>query len=126
MKEKLKRIASNTIVILSLIVLFSLAFTKLTTGHANVFGYRVFYIMSESMEPTIMTNQFTIAKAISPEDVKVGDIIAYDRGDIVVIHRVIGINESKEGRAFYFQGDNNDFVDDPVYEEQILYEIVVY
>ena len=126
MKEKLKRIASNTIVILSLIVLFSLAFTKLTTGHANVFGYRVFYIMSESMEPTIMTNQFTIAKAISPENVDIGDIIAYDRGDIVVIHRVIKIEKTEKGSMFYFQGDNNDFVDDPVYEEQIMYEIVIY
>ena len=126
MKEKLKRIASNAIVILSLIVLFSLAFTKLTTGHANVFGYRIFYIMSESMEPTIMTNQFTIAKAISPEAVEIGDIIAYDRGDIVVIHRVVEVDVTATGRVFYFQGDNNDFVDDPVYEEQIMYEIVIY
>ena len=49
-----------------------------------------------------MTNQFAIAKAISPEDVKVGDIIAYDRGDIIVIHRVIEIDDTEEGRTFFF------------------------
>ena len=126
MKTKLKSIASNALVIVSLVVLCSLAFTKITTGHASVFGYRIFYIMSESMEPTIMTNQFTIAHTISPENVEVGDILAYDRGDIVVIHRVIEVDETAKGRVFYFQGDNNDFVDNPVYEEQIMYEIVVY
>lgn len=124
--EKVKKVFSNLVVILSIAVLGSLLFTGVTTGRPNVFGYRVFYIMSESMEPTIMTGQLAVAHKIDAEEVEVGDIVAYDRGDIIIIHRVTDIDESETGRVFTFQGDNNDFADEPVTAEQIMYEIVVY
>lgn len=124
--EKVKNICSNAVLVLAILVIGSLLVTGITTGRPNVFGFRVYYIMSESMEPTIMTGQIVVGQTIDADDVKIGDIIAYDRGDMVVIHRVIGIKNTDEVREFYFQGDNNDFVDNPVTDSQIMYKIVVY
>jgi len=42
-----------------------------------------------------------------PEDIQLGDIISYQYGDSVIIHRVIEINEDEQGRYYIVKGDNN-------------------
>src|SRR3989344_2188940 len=43
----------------------------------------------------------------SPDDIQLGDIISYQYGDSVIIHRVIEINEDEQGRYYIVKGDNN-------------------
>ena len=43
----------------------------------------------------------------SAEDIHVGDIVSYKKGDSRIIHRVIYIGEDEDGTYFVLKGDNN-------------------
>lgn len=108
----------------------SFLITGKTTGKPNVLGYRHFYIVSGSMEPTIKTQQFVMSKIIDSDEVHEGDIIAYKdkKSNDIIIHRVVKIKEGETGsRLFIFQGDNNTAPDPyEVTEDMIMYEVIWY
>ena len=60
-----------------------------------------------SMQPTLWTGDLVLARRAG--SYVLGDVVAYHPPDTdgLVIHRIVG----REGDAFLFQGDNNDWVD---------------
>ena len=92
----------------------------------NFLGYSVNLVMSESMEPTIMTGDVVITKQIKFEDVEVGDIVVYkhtyENGNYkAIIHRVIG----KTDDYLIFKGDNNQEQDPwKVYPEDVRAKVI--
>ena len=125
--SKVRNIVWNIVTAVSVLILLSLAGNKLLTGWSSVFSYRVFYIMSESMEPEIGVHDLVIGEYV-PEDeqLEIGDIYAYRRecpfGTEIIIHRLISATE--DGR-YQFKGDNNELPDaEPVEMEKIGYRIV--
>lgn len=127
MKDKATKVFWNVMTAIAVVVLMSMVISKAVTGWSSVFSYRVFYIMSESMEPVIAENGIVIGKVLSKDEKpQVGNIYAYKRdgmlGQEIVIHRLIAITE--DGR-YRFQGDNNELPDEALVErEDIGYEIV--
>ncbi len=76
-----------------LVLVLSLGITKAVTGWSGVGPYRVFFIMSGSMEPEIHKHQLVLAKRLSVRETLVpGDIYAYKKrawfGEKIVIHRL--------------------------------------
>ena len=47
----------------------------------------------------------------SPEEIKVGEIIAYDKGDTRIIHRVVEVGKDNKGWFAIAKGDNNLIAD---------------
>nr|DAM80325.1 MAG TPA: signal peptidase I, archaeal type [Caudoviricetes sp.]DAY33108.1 MAG TPA: signal peptidase I, archaeal type [Caudoviricetes sp.] len=127
MKDRLKKGFWNVLMAIAIIVLASMIISKAVTGWSSVFSYRMFYIMSESMEPVIAENSLAIGKVLSDSEMlQVGNIYAYKRdgilGQEIVIHRLIAIME--DGR-YQFKGDNNELPDEVLVErEDIGYEII--
>ena len=127
MNDRLKKGFWNVLTVIAIIVLASMIISKAVTGWSSIFSYRVFYIMSESMEHVIAENGFVIGKVLSKDEkLQVGNIYAYKRdgilGQEIVIHRLIAITE--DGR-YQFQGDNNELPDEVLVErEDIGYEII--
>ena len=79
-------------------------------------------VSSGSMTPEINTGDIVMWKKTKcSNDLQVGDIAIYVRGDHCIIHRVQNISVDKNGsRIFEFKGDVNEVPDpDPVYPEQI-------
>ena len=72
----------------------------------NFMGYEIFNVVSGSMEPTIPVGSIIYVKEIDPVDVESGDIIAFESGDSVIMHRVVD-NKRVEG-AFTTKGDANN------------------
>ena len=72
----------------------------------NFMGYEIFNVVSGSMEPTIPVGSIIYVKEIDPVDVESGDIIAFESGDNVIMHRVVD-NKRVEG-AFTTKGDANN------------------
>ncbi len=74
-------------------------------------GYKPVYIVSGSMEDTILKHSVVILKKAGYEDVKDGDIITYKIGNTYVTHRLIGRDEEafekNESRYLITKGDNN-------------------
>lgn len=113
----------NVITWVSLILLTSFVFTGIFTGKPSMFGYRVFYVPTTSMEPTIMSHSFIVAKTVDADDVQPGDIVTYYRMDDkkVICHRIIAKTEG----GFIFKGDNNQKEDPlPVENEAIGYRVI--
>ena len=79
-------------------------------------------VSSGSMTPEINTGDIVMWKKTKcSNDLQVGDIAIYVRGDHCIIHRVQNISVDRNGkRIFEFKGDVNEVPDpDPVYPEQI-------
>ena len=72
----------------------------------NFMGYEIFNVVSGSMEPTIPVGSIIYVKEIDPVEVESGDIIAFQSGDSVIMHRVVD-NKRVEG-AFTTKGDANN------------------
>jgi signal peptidase len=77
------------------------------------------------MYPTIRENEAITVEPVTPQDVKVGDIILFRSGESVVAHRVMRI-EKVEGKAsrFILREDTWGTLDEPVEAEQILGKVV--
>jgi len=87
-------------------------------------------IATGSMEPGIKPGDIILVERIvdmeGVNDLKVGDIIQFERDGILISHRIIEINnDQKEGINFITKGDNNSDKDsDPVKLENIRGKIV--
>ena len=123
-KKQISNILSICLILFFISVISSSFITKQITGKSTVFGYKPFYIMSESMDPVIKVGHIVISKPINADDIDIGDIIAYKTPSKTVIHRVIKINDDG---TYEFKGDNNKIQipsDIHVKANQIQYKIV--
>ena len=72
-------------------------------------GYQIFNVVSGSMEPEIPIGSVIYVKEMDPVDIEKGDVIAFQSGDSVVMHRVTD-NKVVEGK-FSTKGDANNSED---------------
>lgn len=79
------------------------AFLPLTVP--RLMGYEIYQVVSGSMEPEIPVGSAIYVKAVQPEEVEAGEVIAFGRGGSVVTHRVEE-NRYVEGE-FITKGDAN-------------------
>ncbi len=86
-------------------------------------------VVSRSMEPTIHVNDLIVVTRASPEDIKVGDIIVFKsplNPDIYIVHRVIQVIKSDDKIYFKTKGDNNNYPDRWVVDQDDLVGKVLY
>lgn len=127
--SKIRRIMQDLFIVICIVVIASMIISKILTGWSSIFSYRVFYIMSESMEPQIDTNQLVLGEYVAEdEELEIGGIYAYRRdgiwGEEIIIHRLI---EKTEDGKYRFKGDNNYLPDiELVEDEDIGYKIIIY
>ena len=72
------------------------------------FGFGVSVVMSPSMEPVLHTNDLIFVTEQDSYDVD--DIVVYQEGKMLVIHRIISI----DGDNVITKGDANNIADEPV------------
>ncbi len=78
---------------------------------SRLLGYRVFNVLSGSMEPNYSVGDLIFVKQVDPSEVKVDDPITFVLNEnlVVATHRVIKIDT--ENQRFYTKGDANDIPD---------------
>lgn len=124
----MRRIISSiyNIVFTIIIILFlSYVITGATTGKPSMFGYRVFYVPTQSMEPVIMSHSFIVGEPVREDDLRVGDIATYYKKKYgkPICHRIVAKGEA----GYSFKGDNNEEMDpETVFYDEIQYRIVWY
>ena len=80
------------------------------------------YADTGSMLPTFGENANGIRIVpSSAEQIKIGDIISFEKGDMLIVHRVIDKGVDEKGIYFITKGDNNPETDGKVYFENIKY-----
>ena len=113
---KLGKILST---IICIIILFLIIFnvTLMVESYINpnelpsFLGIKSFVIVSESMEPTIMTEDVIFITNTSRESLEVGDIISFRIGDYINTHRIIRIEQQNGEEVYITKGDNNNAED---------------
>lgn len=136
--EKFKRIFRIIKgIINTLIVLVVLAFVLLvclqrfSNNKISFLNYRIFTVVTGSMEPKYKIGDVLIAKEKDPSEIKVGDAISYlaQKGEIknnVVTHEVVNITKNENGEYLFHSKGLVNLVEDPVVHEDQLYGVVVY
>lgn len=105
--------------ILAVLILVAIFATCIPLSVPIMLGYKVYNIVTPSMEPAIGVNSVVYVKALPAEEVQVGDVIAFYRDGDVVTHRVTQ-NRQVEG-FFNTKGDANAQEDvDPVYYRNLI------
>lgn len=80
------------------------------------------YAETRSMIPVLdsASNGIRI-KPVSEAQIKVGDIVTFERDSNLIVHRVIEIGEDDLGKWFITKGDNSNFVDGRIRFKDIKY-----
>ena len=110
----IRKTAKSILIFLLLSALMSCAVT-LISNHGdftkmNVFGFRLSIALSQSMEPTILTDAICLTD-MRPQEYKIGDIIVFrhfyaeEQINALICHRIIEITP---GGRFITKGDNNE------------------
>ena len=122
--RKITKILVNVFTWVLLLILVLVIYGKLivTFGnnrYPNYFGYTFFEVASGSMKPTLKINDVILVK-IGNENLKKGDIIAFNTDDAIITHRILFIDD----RIITVKGDNNNVVDQPIVVDQVIGKIV--
>lgn len=136
--EKLKKIFKIIKGIINIVVvLVVLAFVLLvclqrfSDNKISFLNYRMFTVVTGSMEPKYKIGDVLIAKEKDPSEIKIGDTISYlaTKGEVknnVVTHEVVNITKDEDGTYLFHSKGLANLVEDPVVNENQLYGVVVY
>ena len=103
---------------------------RFSNNKLSIFNYRMFTVISGSMEPKYKIGDVLIAKEVEPEDIKVGDTISYlgtrnSFKDKVITHQVVGI-EKVDNKIYFRAKGLANMVEDPIVSSDQLYGKVIY
>jgi signal peptidase len=96
----------------------------------TLFGYHAYIVYGGSMTPSLRLGSVAVAKPVSPEELRVGDVIArrWSPDSSAVLHRIVDITIDDGQYVLVTQGDQNGRPDpDPVFVEgkgdKIIYAV---
>ncbi len=117
-KETIKNVASiilKTIAIVIIILLIITLVRSLVFKKTDIFGYRIYLIMSGSMEQEISVEDAVLIK--ETDNLQKGDIIAFQNGNSVTVHRIVNIKTEGNKKLYQTKGDNNNIEDSNLVEQ---------
>lgn len=127
----IKKIVNVVIVLLVMSFLLIVCLQRFSNNKISFFNYRIFTVVTGSMEPKYKIGDILIAKERDPSEIKVGDAISYlaTRNEIkgnVVTHEVVNITKDKDGSYLFHSKGLVNLIEDPVVHEDQLYGVVIY
>lgn len=93
---------------------------RLSGKNTGLFGYRLYYVVSGSMEPTLHVGDVVLCRERGPEQLHNGDILVYDGKDgelagKTITHRIIEEPSEVNGSwQIKTQGDAEGTIPDPL------------
>ena len=84
----------------------------------RIFGIEIYGILTGSMDPACPTGTLVYVKSVNPESLQEKDIVTFQKGNLVITHRVVKNDVQKE--ELITKGDANNANDiQPVAYKQI-------
>lgn len=83
-------------------------------GYPGLAGYRIFNVLSGSMNPTFAPGSAVITSEVDPANLKIGDVVTFkvpEEQDMIVTHRIVRINNEAGQMSFITRGDANNSED---------------
>jgi len=127
----IKGIINTIVVFLVLSFVLVVCLQRFSDNKISFLDYRMFTVVTGSMEPKYKIGDVLIAKEKEPSEIKIGDAISYlaTKGEIknnVVTHEVVDITKDENGAYLFHSKGIANIVEDPVVHEDQLYGVVVY
>ena len=128
-KSKLKTLGSvliTLLVILELLVIVFIVFSKISGNVPSAFGYQLYVVVSPSMEPQIEVGDVILSKEYDGEALKVGDVVTYlgktgDMSGKMITHEIVRI----DGDEIVTKGTANQTEDPPISKSDV-YSVMLY
>lgn len=110
-------------------ILFVVMLQRVSNNTIALGGIRIFNIISESMIPKYNIGDVLVVQDVAPENIKVGDDIAYIGQEStfnqkIVTHQVIKIDYKDGEYIFHTKGIANILEDPLVHENQVFGKVV--
>ncbi len=111
---KMAQVVSTVLLICCTLLCFMVVLNAAVAKDANLFGFRLFYVVTGSMEPTLPVGSLLVVG--QTDHFEVGDVITfYSREESIAgypnTHRIIGIQGTGAERSFLTKGDFNAVAD---------------
>lgn len=129
---KIIKTTIKTFVIMILIAfILVVCLQRFSNNKISIFNYRMFTVVTGSMEPKYTVGDVLISKEVEPSTIKVGDVVTYlgTKGDFygkVITHQVVSITKGTDGKYIYKTKGLANLVEDPSITEDQLYGVVIY
>lgn len=117
MPDLIKKICN----IISWILIIVIVFCAVFLMGSRILGFRIFNVISGSMEPAYSVGDLIYVKKVDVNSIKVGDPITFVLNEnlVVATHRVVEIDA--ENQHFYTKGDANETPDSsPVHFNNVI------
>jgi len=98
----------------TVVVLTVVAEALLLAFAPRAIGWSTFIVYGSSMEPAILQGSVAVARPVSPESLKVGDIVAYrtpGSSGLPTLHRILEVHPGPTSSSFTIKGDANSSPD---------------
>lgn len=124
------KILYQILVVLCFIIAAIIILQKITDSSKSIAGYRIFRVITGSMEPEYDVGEVVISKEVDPNDIKVGDDIVYlgtygEYSGKIIMHSVVAIDKDENGNLnFHAKGLHSSSVEDPQIKESQIYGVV--
>lgn len=129
---RILKIILNVVVTIFVILFFIVVcLQRFSNNRISFFDYRMFTVISGSMEPKYNIGDVLISKVVDPKDIKVGDTISYlgkegTFANKVVTHEVVDIETDADGKYYFHTKGIANLIEDPIVYEDQLYGKVIY
>jgi len=124
------KILYQVFMIFCALLILIIVFQKVTDSNKSIAGYRIFRVITGSMEPEYDIGQVVISKETPAEEIKVGDDIVYfgkygEYAGKIIMHEVVQIDKKEDGSLnFHAKGLHSASVEDPLISENQIYGVV--
>ena len=111
-RKAITNLVSSILIFTIVTCSISIVYVTVCMNDKSIFGYRIFMVLSGSMEKTLQPNDIILTEKVPEDQLHVEDIISFisDSPDIegqVNTHRIVRI----DGDNFYTKGDANYYQD---------------
>ena len=125
------KILYQILIVLCVILTIIIILQKISNSNRTILGYRIFRVITGSMEPEYDVGTVVICKEVPVNDIKVGDDIVYigtygDYNGKIIMHEVVGIDkdENNNNINFHAKGLHSASVEDPQIKPNQIFGVV--
>lgn len=124
------KILYQILIILCVMLIIIILMQKITNSNRTILGYRLFRVITGSMEPEYDIGEVVISKEEAPENIEIGDDIVYlgkfgEYNGKIIMHKVTQIDVDENGnRTFHAKGLYSGSIEDPQIKAEQIYGVV--
>ena len=125
------KILYQILIIFCILLIGVVVLQRVSNSNRTILGYRIFRVITGSMEPEYDIGTVVICKETDINDIEVGQDIVYfgkygEYNGKIIMHEVIGIDKDENGNNvnFHAKGLHSQSVEDPQIKPDQIYGVV--